>query len=156
MKSEKKKMKRVVIGGAVCGAAIVVCAVVAFLLADSGAIAVNPFKLMFAVLTLGAGVALGVYGVIVKGGYEFAVASILLVIGIVLVLAGLVKWYVVVVVAVAAALVLFMALIALKAEFMHVERTDEKEGYKSYMQLKEEEKARENASAEKQDDKESD
>ena len=120
---ERKLKKRLIVGGALVLAALVVFSVVGFLLADAKVFNVNPFKLMLSILSLGMGVVFLVYAIIVKGGYEYAVGAIFAEIGIIIVLIGLIKWYAILIIALALIIVLFLAGIALKANELIVERT---------------------------------
>lgn len=123
----KNKKNRVIIGGSIVAAALVVCALVCFILADAGVFGVNPFQLTFAILTLGAGVALLVYGIIAKGGYEFAIGGISLTIGLIIAFIGVLKWYLIAVIAVAALLLTLIGLFAMKSKELVVERTERKD-----------------------------
>ncbi|MBR1867988.1 MAG: hypothetical protein IJ800_05360 [Clostridia bacterium] len=126
MKNKSPK-NRVIIGGAIAAAALVVCSLVCFILADAGVFGVNPFQLTFAVLTLGAGAVLLVYGIISKGGYEFAIGGISLTIGLIIAFIGVLKWYLILAIALAALTLTLIGLFALKSKELVVERTERKE-----------------------------
>ena len=107
-------------------AALVVGGLVCFFLADSGVINANAFQLTFAVLAIGAGLIFTVYGAIAKGGYEFAVGGVCFDAGLIVALIGAVKWCGIVIIAVSVLVLLLFALLYMKAEYLHVERTNEK------------------------------
>ena len=124
---DKKFKSRVIKGGALIAGVLVVLAVACFILADNGVFGVNPFQLTFAVLTLGAGGALLIYGIAKKGGYEFAVGGISLDIGLIIAFISVLKWYLIVVIAVAVLLLTIIGLFALKSDELVVERTERKD-----------------------------
>ena len=119
-----------------------VCAVVGLILAANDVFDINPFRLFFIILTVGIGLALLVYGVVTKGGYEIAVSSIVLIVGITLIMIG-VKWWIILIVDIALALIALIALLLMKTDRLFVERTDEKAGYKPYTEQLAERKAKE-------------
>ena len=105
---------------------------------------VNPFLLIFTVLTLGSGVYLTVFALIKKGGYELAVATLLNVIGAVLLLVALkVYVWIIVIVAVAILALGFLAFFVLKAGSLVVERTNEQENFVPYTEKLKQEKQKE-------------
>ncbi len=105
---------------------------------------VNTFLLMFCILTLGIGLFLTVYAIIRKGGYEYAIGGLLLVIGIILLMVAI-KTYVLVTIIVGVGLlaVYVLSIFLLKANSLIVERTDEKKDFVPYMQKFEEQKQKE-------------
>ena len=121
---------------------VLVCAVVGLILAANDVFDINPFRLFFIILTVGIGLALLVYGVVTKGGYEIAVSSIVLIVGITLIMIG-VKWWIILIVDIALALIALIALLLMKTDRLFVERTDEKAGYKPYTEQLAERKAKE-------------
>lgn len=139
--------KRMAVAAIIVAAAVLVCAIIGFILAANDVFGINPFRLFFIVLTVGIGLALFVYGVVTKGGYEFAVGSFVLLVGVTLIMIG-VKWWIIVLVDFALVLLILLLLLILKSDRLFVERTDEKEGYKPYTERLAEKKAAE-AEAEK-------
>ena len=109
---------------------------------------VNPFLLMLTVLTLGIGLYVTAFGIIKKGGYEYAVGSMLAVIGIVLLMVclNLFVWLIVII-GVSISLIAFIVPFIIKANSLVVERTNEKPDFVPYSeklkQEKQEEKERE-------------
>ena len=130
--NKKDDKRRVLLGAIVIIAALVVFSLVGFFLADAKVLDVNPFKLLFTVLTLGVGIVFTVYAVITKGGYELAVGGLFLTIGVIILLIGMVRWYGIILIAIAMLALLLLALMALKSKQLIVTRTDEEEGYKPY------------------------
>ncbi len=129
--------KRLLIGGIITIIALAVLSVVGFLLAYYEVIKINPFKLMFAILTLGIGIVFTVYAIIIKGGYEFAVGGILVSLGIIIILIGILKWYIILIIAIALLFILLLCGLLLKSDSLTVTRTNEEEGYKPYGAQKE-------------------
>ena len=142
--NKNEKNRRLLVGAIVLAAALIVFALVGFFLADANVFKVNAFKLMFIILTLGAGLVLAVYGLITKGGYEFAVGGVCLDIALILILAGAVKWYGIVLVAVAMLALVLLGLMLLKSKQLLIERTDEKADYKPFKSYSEQLKEKEN------------
>jgi hypothetical protein len=103
---------------------------------------------MFSVLTLGSGLYVTIFGIVKKLGYELAVGGILFAIGIVLLFIML-KIHLAIIIIVGASLLLItiLSLFILKAGSLHVERTNESEGFVPYNEQlkiqKQEEKERE-------------
>ena len=125
----------------VLAGAVVVSAVVFFILAMTNVIVANAFQLCFAILTLGIGVVFAIYGVATKGGYELAISFALILVGVIIALIGVLEWYFILIIALAIAILGFLALIFSKADKLVVETTDEKPNYKSYTEQLEEKKA---------------
>ena len=144
--NKNEKNRRLIVGAAVVTAALIVFALIGFFLADAKVFDVNPFKFMFTVLSLGVGAVLLVYALITKGGYEFAVGGICLDVGLVLLLAGSVKWYGIVVIAIAVLALVVIGLMLLKSKQLLIERTDEKTGYKPFKSYSEQLKEKDNPS----------
>ena len=93
----------------------------------------SPFLVMFTTLTLGSGVYVTAFALVRKGGYEFSVGSLLLIIGVILLLCTLkIAWYYVVISAVALLLIQFASLILLKSSYITFETTDKKPDYVPY------------------------
>ncbi|MBQ4099835.1 MAG: hypothetical protein IJC87_06945 [Clostridia bacterium] len=136
----KNMKKRLLIGAIVLSIAVVVSAVVVFILAMANVLPAKPFKLCFAVLTLGIGAIFAVYGAVVKGGYETAVGFILLTIGVVIVLVGVVEWYVILLIACAMIVVGLLILMLSKADSMQITTTDQDPNFKPYSEVLEEKK----------------
>ncbi len=102
---------------------------------------VNPFLLMLTILTLGSGIYVIGYSIVVKGGYEYAVGGVLSVIGVILLLVTLkVNWIVTVIVSIAALAIVFVGLFLIKAKFLNIERTNESEDFVSYEEQRKKEK----------------
>ena len=137
----KNMKKRLLIGALILSIAVVVSAVTVFILAMAKVLPADPFKLCFAILTLGIGLIFTVYGIAVKGGYETAVGFILLTIGVVIILIGLVKWYLIVLIACAMIVIGLLVLMISKAESLQVTTTDQDPNFKPYSEILEEKKA---------------
>ena len=106
---------------------------------------VSSFGVMFCVLLLGTGLYVTIYSLIVKGGYEFAIGSMLLAIGVIVLLIVLkVFWAITLIVGLCLFALVFLALFLLKANFLHIERTDEKQNFVPYMEKIKQEKEFEN------------
>lgn len=134
--------KRLFKGAIALFAAILIAAVVFFVLAATKVIDENPFKIGFAILTLGAGAVFFIYGLVVKGGYETAVGSILLTIGTIIILTGVLQWWAIVIIAAAMMLLALLLLLFMKGDVLVPERTDEKPDYKPYSETLAEKKER--------------
>lgn len=93
----------------------------------------NSFLVMFVILLGGIGLYLLVFGIVVKGGYEFSVGGILTTMALVM-LGILLKWFWVITLIVALAFmgVCFVGLLLLKVNFLHIQTTDDKEGFVPY------------------------
>ncbi|MBQ7373922.1 MAG: hypothetical protein IJW64_05110 [Clostridia bacterium] len=136
----KNMKKRLLVGALILSIAVVVSAVVVMILAMANVLPADPFKLCFAVLTLGIGSIFAIYGAVVKGGYETAVGFILLTVGVVIVLIGLVKWYLIVVIACALLVIGLIILMLGKTESLQVTTTDQEPNFKPYSEVLEEKK----------------
>lgn len=102
---------------------------------------VDTFLLIMTVLTLGIGLYLTVYAIIRKGGYEYAVGGILLVVGIILLMVCLkAEIWLILIVGVGISLIAMLVPFLLKAKSLAVERANEKEDFVPYMQKLEEQK----------------
>lgn len=137
----KNLKQRLLKGSLILAAAVVLSAVVFFILAASGAIDTNPFKIGFAIFALGIGAIFMIYALVTKGGYELGVGLILLVIGLIAVLIGVLKWYFILVIALATLALGFLALMILKSDKLIQKTTDEDPNFKPYSQILEEKKA---------------
>lgn len=137
----KNLKQRLLKGSLILAAAVVLSAVVFFILAASGAISANPFKIGFAIFALGIGAIFMIYALVTKGGYELGVGLILLVIGLIAVLIGVLKWYFILVIALATLALGFLALMILKSDKLIQKTTDEDPNFKPYSQILEEKKA---------------
>lgn len=112
---------------------------------------VDTFLLIMTVFTLGIGLYVTVYAIIRKGGYEYAVGGILLVVGIILLMVCLkAKFWLILIVGVGISLIAMLVPFLLKAKSLVVERANEKEDFVPYMQKLEEQKKEEK---EKEEDK---
>lgn len=102
---------------------------------------VDTFLLIMTVLTLGIGLYLTVYAIIRKGGYEYAVGGILLIVGIILLMVCLkAEIWLILIVGVGISLIAMLVPFLLKANSLAVERANEKEDFVPYMQKLEEQK----------------
>lgn len=140
--NDKKTNK--LVWGLIAAAVMVILSAVGFILALTGVFEINGFLLGFMILSAGLGLVFFVYGLTVKGGYETATGYILIIVGITLLLVAIkLKWYGIVFIDIALALLGFVILLLLKSKSLIVERTDEKAGYKSFNEQKAEAKAKE-------------
>ena len=140
--SKKPVGKRFAYAALFVALAVVICAVVVLILAANDVFDINPFRLFFIILTVGIGLALLVYGIVTKGGYEIAVSSIVLIVGITLIMIGMI-WWIILVVDIALVLIALIALLLMKTDRLYVERADEKADYKPYTEQLAERKAKE-------------
>lgn len=102
---------------------------------------VDTFLLIMTVLTLGIGLYLTVYAIIRKGGYEYAVGGILLIVGIILLMVCLkAEIWLILIVGLGISLIAMLVPFLLKAKSLAVERANEKEDFVPYMQKLEEQK----------------
>ena len=138
MKNFKTRLLK---GMIVLACAVVVSAVVFFILAMTNVIVANAFQLCFAILTLGIGVVFAIYGLATKGGYELAISFALILVGTIIALIGVLEWYFILIIGLAIAIIGFLALIFSKTDKLVVETTDEKPNFKSYSEQLEEKKA---------------
>ena len=105
---------------------------------------VDTFLLIMTVLTLGIGLYLTIYAIIRKGGYEYAVGGILLIVGIILLMVCLkAEIWLILLVGVGISLIAMLVPFLLKAKSLAVERANEKEDFVPYMQKLEEQKKEE-------------
>ena len=140
--NDKKTNK--LVWGLIAAAVMVILSAVGFILALTGVFEINGFLLGFMILSAGLGLVFFVYGLTIKGGYEMATGYILIIVGITLLLVAVkLKWYGIVFIDIALALLGFVILLLLKSKSLIVERTDEKAGYKSFNEQKAEAKAKE-------------
>ena len=133
--NDKKTNK--LVWGLIAAAVMVILSAVGFILALTGVFEINGFLLGFMILSAGLGLVFFVYGLTVKGGYEMATGYILIIVGITLLLVAVkLKWYGIVFIDIALALLGFVILLLLKSKSLIVERTNEKAGYKSFNEQK--------------------
>lgn len=138
-----KNLKRRLLKGAIVLAiAVVICSALFFILAATEVISVNPFKVGFVIFAVGIGLIFTGYGAITKGGYELAIGLLLLLIAVCVALIGVLKWWVIAIIAVALLLVAFLTVMLTKANSLIIERTDEKEDFKPYSEVLAEKKAK--------------
>ena len=131
---------------AVMLALVVVLAGTIGVLIETGVIktSVSSFGVMLAVLLLGTGLYVTLHSLVVKGGYEFAIGSLLLSIGVVVLLIILkVFWAIILIVGIVLIALVFLGLLLLKAQYLHIERSDEKEGFVPYIEKLAKEKEQE-------------
>lgn len=131
---------RLLKGMLVLAGAVVISAVVFFILAMTNVIVANAFQLCFAILTLGIGVIFAIYGFATKGGYELAISFALILVGAIIALIGVLEWYFILIIALAIVALAFLVLLMLKADKLVVETTDEKPDFKPYSEQLEEKK----------------
>ncbi len=105
---------------------------------------ISTFGLIYVILTIGIGLYVLGLGLFTKGGYETAIGSLLTTLGVVYLISALkVDVVIVIIVAVAMCLLTLLLLLLTKANLLVVQRADEKEDYKPYMQTLQEQKAQE-------------
>ncbi len=121
----------------IAAVAVVVFAIVGVILAVTKVFDIDPFRLCLLILTLGLALVFIVYGLIVKGGYETAVGIVLAMIGITILLIPAIKWWVILIDLLLAALAI-LVLMLLKSDKLLVKRAEDEENYKSYEQVREE------------------
>lgn len=139
-----KKNRNLLLFGIIAAIAVVALSVVFFVLGLTGVFKINEFLLGFMILSAGMGLVFMAYGIVVKGGYETATGYILIVVGLTLLFVALhVIWYAILFIDLALVLIGVLLLIAIKSRYMIVERTDEKDGYKSFYDVKAEKDAEE-------------
>ncbi len=106
------------------------------------------FMVIMMALTLGLGAYLTIFAIIKKGGYELAVGSVILIIGISLLLTALeVNYVITIIVAIVLLLVAIFSLFLLKSSKLEFITTDKEEGYEPYM-----DKIKREKEAEKEDE----
>jgi uncharacterized membrane protein YhiD involved in acid resistance len=137
----KNLKQRLLKGALILAIAVVVTSILLFVLASLGVIDKNPFQLGFVVLTVGIGLIFTGYGAITKGGYELAVGLTVILVGICVALIGILKWWIILIIAVGLILLSLLTLALVKANNLIVERTDEKPDFKSYSEVLAEKKA---------------
>ena len=137
----KNLNQRLLKGAIVFAMAVVISSAIFSILAICDVLPANPFKLGFAILSFGIGAIFVIYGLVTKGGYELAVGYLLLVVGTVIALIGALKWYGIVIIALAMLVVGLFALMLLKGNSLLVERTDERPDFKPYSEVLAEKKA---------------
>lgn len=133
--------KRFLKGAIVLSIAVVIASIVTFVLAAMEVLGVNPFKISFVILTLGIGLIFAIYGGVVKGGYELAVGLTLLIVGFIICLIGILKWYIILVITIGAIAIALLLLFLLKSDSLIVKRTDEEPGYRPYSEVMKDKKA---------------
>ena len=125
---------------------VVVFGAVMGILKANGVIETNltVFEIMFMIFTYGFGAIIFVYGLVSKGGYEKAIGLILLDVAIVTTLIFTkVYWVVTLIIAISVVLITVLLVILFSAKKLYVERTNEKEGFKSYSEVLQEKKEEE-------------
>ena len=132
--------KRFLKGSLVMAIAVIVSALVFFILSVSGTISANPFKLCFAIFSFGIGGIFTVYGLATHGGYEIGVGLLLSLVGAICLLIGVIKWWAILIIILFALALILLVLFVVKSNSLIVERTDEKEGFKPYSEILEEKK----------------
>lgn len=137
----KETKQRLLKGSIVLAMAVVISAVVFFVLAICDVLPANPFKLGFAIFAFGIGGIFALYGLVLKGGYELAIGYILIVVGTVIVLIGVIKWYFILLIALSMLILGLLLLMLVKSDSLTVERTDENVGFKPYSEVLSEKKA---------------
>ena len=136
----KNLNQRLLKGAIVFAMSVVIASSIFFILALCEVLPANPFKLGFAILTFGIGGIFTIYGIVTKGGYELAIGYLLLIVGTIIALIG-VKWYIIVAIALAMAILGLLVLMLFKSNSLIVQRTDEKPDFKPYSEVLAEKKA---------------
>jgi len=131
----KNLKSRLLKGAIILAIAVVVASIVVFVLAATEVIAKNPFQLGFVVFAVGIGLIFTAYGALTKGGYELAVGLLLVLIGVCVALIGILKWWIILIIALGLILVAFLTVLFTKANSLIVERTDEKPDFKPYSEV---------------------
>ncbi|MBR2385408.1 MAG: hypothetical protein IKA99_07375 [Clostridia bacterium] len=132
MKNTKQRLFQ---GALILALAVVIFTAVFFILALCKVLPANPFKLAFAIFTYGIGGVFVLYGLALKGGYEIAVGYLLLVVGTIIVLIGLLKWYVIALIVVAMLFLGLLLLLVFKSNHILIPRTDESPNFKPYSEV---------------------
>ncbi len=132
----KKKFNGVLITvSAVAFILIIAISAVLGVLIETGNIKtdISSFLVMLTVMLLGFGAYITGYSLVVKGGYEFIIGSLLLSIGIIVLLITLsVYWAIVLIIGVSLVAISILGLFIFKAKALHVERSDEKQDFIPY------------------------
>ena len=134
MKKNLSKMLKVAL---IAAAAVVVFSIVGLLLAIFDVVDVSPWKLCLLILIFGLALVFLVYGIIVKGGYETAVALLLAMIGATILLVPVIKWWVILIDVLFVALALLVLMI-MKSDKLVVKRAEDEPNYKSYDEVRQE------------------
>lgn len=121
----------------IAAAAVVVFSIVGLLLAIFDVVDVAPWKLCLLILIFGLALVFLVYGIIVKGGYETAVALLLAMIGATILLVPVIKWWVILIDVLFVALALLVLMI-MKSDKLVVKRAEDEPNYKSYEEVRQE------------------
>ena len=137
----KNTQQRLFKGAIILALAVLVSTAVFFILALCKVLPANPFRLGFAILAFGIGGVFALYGLVTKGGYELAVGYMLIVVGTAIVLIGVVKWYAIILIALAMLLLGLLILMLFKADSLLIARTNEKPDFKPYSEVLAEKKA---------------
>ena len=132
--------KRFLKGSLIMAIAVILSALVFFVLSITNVITANPFKLGFAIISFGIGGVFTVYGLVTNGGYEIGVGLLLFLAGAVALLIGVLKWWAILIIVVLALFISLLVLLLAKSNSLIVERTDEKDGFKPYSEILEEKK----------------
>ncbi|MBO5851185.1 MAG: hypothetical protein J6R29_02500 [Clostridia bacterium] len=135
-----------VVISAVALALVVILSAVVGVLIETNVIKteISSFLVMLCILLLGSGFYITVYSIVVKGGYEFAIGSLVLTVGVVVLLVVLkVFWAIILIVALAMLALVVLGSLLLKAKPLTIVRTDEKEDFVPYMERIKQEKEKE-------------
>lgn len=131
----KNLKSRLLKGGVILAIAVVITSIILFVLASLNVIDKNPFQLGFVVLSIGIGLIFTGYGAITKGGYELAVGLSVILVGVCVALIGILKWWVILIIALGLIILSLLTLILVKANNLIIERTDEKPDFKPYSEV---------------------
>ena len=118
----------------IAAAAVIVFSIVGLLIAVVNA---EPWKLCLLILIFGLALVFLVYGVVVKGGYETAVALMLAMIGATILLIPVIKWWVILVDVLFCALAIVVLMI-MKSDKLIVKRSEDDPNYKTYDDVRQE------------------
>ncbi len=141
--SKANPKHRFITGALIFGVVVIFATLVSVILAMTGVITKDAFKVIFCIFTLGIGAVFFIYGLITNGGYELAVGGILLIIGLTVLLIGVAKWYWIVLLDIVLLILVLAFLFLQKSDKLYVEKTDEKPGYKSFQEKMDERHAKE-------------
>ncbi len=133
----KRNLSKLLKAAIIAGMAVVLFSIVGLMLAYFKVFDVEPFKLCLLILTFGLALVFLVYGIIVKGGYETAVALMLTMIGATVLLIPVIKFYVIIVDVLFAGLAI-LALMLLKSDSLIVKRAEDEPDHKTYDNVRKE------------------
>lgn len=133
----KKNLSKMLKAALIAAAAVIVFSIVGLLLAVFNVVNAEPWKLCLLILIFGLALVFLVYGVVVKGGYETAVALMLAMIGATILLIPVIKWWVILVDVLFCALAVVVLMI-MKSDKLIVKRAEDDPNYKTYDDVRQE------------------